>query len=62
MHKVFASFFTETHERYIKTVTEDIRKGNKKYIKQVTRWWIVKVINAAYNFCNSQGGDTIIST
>nr|DAL79599.1 MAG TPA: hypothetical protein [Caudoviricetes sp.] len=42
-------------------MTEAIRKGNKKYTKQVTGWWIVKAGCAAYNFSNGQGGDCIIS-
>lgn len=61
MHKVLHLFFTETYRRDIKAVTEAIRKGNKKYTKQVTGWWIVKAGCAAYNFSNSRGGDCIIS-
>lgn len=57
MHKVLHLFFTKTYRRYIKSVTETIRMRNKKYTKQVTGWWIVKVGGVAYNFNNSQGGD-----
>lgn len=63
MHKVLHLFFTETYRRYIKAVTEAIRKGNKKYTKQVTGWWIVKKRSTFYN-CTYKGvvGCSIITT